>query len=171
MHAPPAFRYETARRILVPVGGRGRHHEMRARLLGTLSRTGEREVTFLKIVAPDMSEEALRDAERELAWFAAEELPGSPVSKVVPSSDVAGTVVAQAKESDLVILGLQDVGGERRFGQLALRIVRDANRAVVLVGGELDPAWHPQQVLDGLRRLPEAVVRRGGPDPAEPESA
>jgi hypothetical protein len=160
MHVPAGFRFEKARRILVPVGGRGRHHEMRARLLGTLSRTGDREVTFLKIVGADATDEEVAEAERDLAAFAAEEVPTRPLSKVVRSSNVASTVASEAASSDLVILGLQEVRGERRFGQLALRIVRESGAATILVGGELDPAWHPQQVLDGLRRLPESVVKR-----------
>jgi hypothetical protein len=160
MHTPPKFRFESAKKILVPVGGRGRHHEMRARLLGTLWRTGSREITFLKTVAEDASDEDVAEVERDLAAFASEEVSGNALSRVVRAGDVARALATEAKSADLVILGLQEVNGERRLGRLALELVRESGCATVLVGGEVDPAWHPQQVLDGLRRLPDAVVKR-----------
>ncbi|MEM9187729.1 MAG: amino acid permease [Myxococcota bacterium] len=157
--APEEWSIESVRRILVPVGGRGRHHELRARLLGSLWRTGDREVTFLAVLQADASDRELESAKKSLAQFAAEEVPGKAVACVVRSDDVAGAVSEEAKQHDLTVLGLQEQGGRRFFGAISLKIARETSCATVLISAETDPKWHPQQMIHGIKRLPEAIPR------------
>jgi len=53
---------------------------------------------------------------------------------VVPGDDVAQVVVEQALMQDLVILGVQRLGRRQKvFGEVALRIARDAPCATILI--------------------------------------
>jgi hypothetical protein len=48
--APPGWRLDHAKRIVVPVGGRGSQKELRARLLSSLGRASGRKITFVRVM-------------------------------------------------------------------------------------------------------------------------
>ncbi len=52
LRSPPNWKLESAKRILVPVAGRGGHESLMSRVLGSLSRRGSRHVTYLSVVRP-----------------------------------------------------------------------------------------------------------------------
>lgn len=142
LYAPPAWQLADARRVLVPIGGRGGQHEMRARLLGSIVRTAPREVVFLQVVAEgagaDEIEQARRQAESLVRW----NLTGQHEVAVVAASDVATAVVEAAANCDLLVMGLQaernpfGVGrGRAAFGELSLEIARRASCATILLSG------------------------------------
>ncbi len=131
LRAPLAWRLEDARRILVPVGGRGRHDELRARVLGSLLRTAEREVTFLRVLAAGADADAVRQAEYGLAKLA--DTMGSPKTELRIAEDVVGEVVAAASEADLVLLGLRREGRRRLFSEVSLRIAGSTSGATLML--------------------------------------
>lgn len=135
LRALPGWRFHDVKRILVPVGGRGRHDELRARLLGSLQRTGEREVTLLQVLPTDLPPEAESRSRRLLRRLAQDEVHGPHRIEIVRSDEVAETVVRHAGKSDLVILGLQRLGRRRKaFGDLALRIARATDCGIIMIG-------------------------------------
>jgi APA family basic amino acid/polyamine antiporter len=134
LRAAPAWNFSGARRVLVPVGGMSRHDELRGRLLGSLERTGPRDVTYLRIVPESAAEAVLRRTEREIAVLADDEMPGKPGVEVVRGVDVAAEVGRRADESDLVILGLQRPDRHRRvIGDMALSIARRTSCAMIMI--------------------------------------
>jgi amino acid permease len=50
LRAPVGWQLQQVQRLLVPIGGVAGHDQLRARLLGSLFRTGQREVTFLRVL-------------------------------------------------------------------------------------------------------------------------
>lgn len=142
MCMPPAWRLESARRVLVPLGGRGEQHALRARLLGSITRAGAREVTFLRVVSARASEAEVEEARRSAERLARDNLPGVHTVEVVRSDDVVGAVTEAAAHHDLLILGLQvehttfRMGRSRAtFGLLALDMARRAPCATILLSG------------------------------------
>jgi hypothetical protein len=137
LRAPPGWSLDDVRTIVIPIGGRGGHDELRARLLGSLHRGAPRVVTFVRIMKSGTSEEDLRDAERRLLQFAEVEAPGKPEVRVVASDDVVAALTAMASDYDLVVLGMQRVKGRRAFGRVALTVAaRTATATIMLSTGD-----------------------------------
>ena len=135
LRAPAEYRVSEARRILVPIGGRAAHDELRARLLGALQRTGDREVTFLRVLPLDASEEQECEAVRQLEHIASDEAPGRARVEVVRAASFPDTLQARASETDLLILGMLRIKRrERGFGALALEIARRTDCGAVFIG-------------------------------------
>jgi nucleotide-binding universal stress UspA family protein len=133
LRAPPGFRVEQARRVLVPVGGRGGHDEIRAGVLGSLGRGGPHEITFCSVVGSSASESAHQDRRRMLQRLAEDETPGVPSVDVLVSDDVVEAIVDRSRDADLVILGLQRHGGKKLFGEVTLRIARSTQAATLMI--------------------------------------
>jgi nucleotide-binding universal stress UspA family protein len=134
LRAPPGWELSRVRRILVPVAGRGGHDDLRARLLGSLYRTGRRETTLLRIVPTGTDVESREKARRDLDRLAADEVPGPCERELVESDDVAREVAARAAAHDLVVLGLQRLGPRRKaFGDLALGIARTTDCGIIMI--------------------------------------
>lgn len=151
LNAKEGFELDEATDFLVPVGGRGRHHHTRARLLGSLFRSKDRTVTYLAVVPAGSSESDIRRRKRSLDRFAREEVPVRAKTLVVASDDVVMAITEEAKRHQVVVLGLANIGGRRSFGKVASRIARETNCATIMVGAEIETS---QQVMDGLKRLP-----------------
>jgi len=133
LRAPPGWRLEQTTRILVPVGGRSAHHELRARLIGSLARSKSTKVTFLGVLPTTAAEDEQEETRRHLMRLAEDEARGKPVTQVVLADDIVGAIVEQARKSDLVILGLQRVGRRRLFGDVALRIASESSSATIMI--------------------------------------
>ena len=134
LRAPSGWQLRDVRRVLVPLGGRGKHDELRARLLASIHRMGARESTLLRVVPSSMT---LRDQERaatELRRVAKDEVAGNSNAIIVAEDDVVSAVVRQAAQADLVVLGLKRIGQRRKvFGDLALRIARETNCGIIMI--------------------------------------
>lgn len=133
LRAPPGWMLDSARRILVPIGGRGRHDDLRARLLGSLCRDGTRLVTFARILPSTAGPEQVSEAEALLQQVAEEEAPGHATTVVVAADDVVATLVRLGNEHDLLVLGIQRVRGRRAFGHVALAAAERNPSATVLI--------------------------------------
>ncbi|MDD9966393.1 MAG: amino acid permease, partial [Myxococcales bacterium] len=135
LRAPTDWHLETVRNILVPVGGRGSHEELRARLLGRLGRTEGRAIKHLRVVAQGTPDGELASLQRELARQAAEVVGVPHAAEVVRSDDTLETIAAAAASADLVVLGLQRRNGQNVFGSFALELARKTESAIIMVGG------------------------------------
>ena len=132
--APSGWDLSKARRILVPSSGGRVQSPIRARLLGSLSKTGERDVAFLRVLPESARPETIRRAELELRRLAQDEAPGVSRGVVTLSDDVATEVAKQASESDLVILGLKRIGRHGKvFGEQMLEIAEAIPCPVVMI--------------------------------------
>jgi hypothetical protein len=126
---------DEVRRVLVPVAGWRGHDELRARLLGSLCRTGSREIVLMRVLPYGTLPTVERSAERGLKRIALDEVPGPAVTEIVKSHDVTTEIARRAMESDLVILGLQRSGRRRKlFGDLTLQIARSTNCGIIMIG-------------------------------------
>ena len=148
LRAPDRWDLDEVRRILVPVGGRGNHDELRARLLASLGRAEGRQVHFLRVVAESTSDSEVSALERSLARLAAEEVQCAHSAEVVRSDDVIGTIAERTARCGLLVLGLQRVEGRNTFGQLALDLAKQVDTAIIMVGGKSSSGF------PGFRSLP-----------------
>ena len=123
--APSDWDLSNAKKILVPSGGARFQSPIRVRLLGSLAKGGEREVTFLRVVPLNTNSETVGRAHRDLRKLAQDEAPGVSEGIVVMSDDVVAEVVERSAESHLVILGLQRIGRRKKvFGEKMLEIAQ-----------------------------------------------
>ena len=117
------WQLSAVRRILVPVAGQGGHDELSARLLGSLTRSGEREVTFLRVLREHATSQEVKRITRELQRTAADVLRGHYEVEVVLSDDPLDAVASRADLADLLILGVQRIGRrEKLFGDFTRAI-------------------------------------------------
>lgn len=134
LRAPLGWSLDTAPRVLVPVGGRGGHDELRARLLASIHRLGARQITLLSVLRSTATPREQDAARRELKRVARDEVPGKAEVVVALADDVLGELCRRAAENDLIILGLQRIGRHRRvFGQLALHVARETSCGLVMI--------------------------------------
>jgi amino acid transporter len=135
LRAAKGWRLERVRRVLVPVAGWGGHDVLRARLLGSLCRTGSREIVLMRVLPYGTVPTVERSAERGLKRIALDEVPGPAVTEIVKSHDITAEITRRAMESDLAILGLQRSGRRGKlFGHLTLEIARSTNCGIIMIG-------------------------------------
>ncbi len=134
LRAPPGWQLDQVQRILVPTGGRGGHDQLRARLLGHLCRTGERDITSLQILPQQSSADRRRRAQRALSAFAADEVPIPVTVEVFASATPAEAITRHAAHNDLTILGLQRFHRRRKvFGDMVLHVARHTPGPLLLL--------------------------------------
>jgi APA family basic amino acid/polyamine antiporter len=134
LRAPQGWQLSEVNRILVPIGGRGDHDEVRARLLGSLYRTGARDITFIRVLPEKTSQEEFNRALNNLDKLANDEVPRVPKVKIALNDNVIKEITRNAAESDLVILGLQRLGRRRKkFGKLTLQIARETSCPLIMI--------------------------------------
>jgi nucleotide-binding universal stress UspA family protein len=134
LRAPRGWQLQQARRILVPTGGRGGHDQLRARLLGHLCRTGQREITFLQVL-PQFATASMRQrAHQELSAFAADEVITPANITILASATPADVITRHAARNDLTILGLQRFNRRRKvFGDIVLHVARHSPGPLLLL--------------------------------------
>jgi basic amino acid/polyamine antiporter, APA family len=134
LRAPQEWRLTDVNKILVPIGGRGDHDEVRARLLGSLYRTSPRNITFIRVLPEHTSQVEFDRALKNLNKLANDEVPGVPKVKIVLNNNVMKEITNNAGESDLVILGLQRAARRRKtFGELSLQIARETSCPLIMI--------------------------------------
>ncbi len=134
LHAPPGWHLKNVHRVLVPTRSLGAHDKFRARLLGSLCRTGKREVTFLQVLPEHMSDFQCDRAQRRLMQFANEEVPTRADALVVRHNKPLEAITDMANNHDLTILGLERIDKNRRqFGQLAPVLAQNITCATIMI--------------------------------------
>lgn len=134
LRAPQGWQLSQVKRILVPIGGRSGHNELRARLLGSLLRTVTREITFLTILSENSSKQAANKARHYLARLAKDEVPGRARVSVRRHDDTLATISGLSAKYDLVILGLQRFGRyHKAFGEFTLNLARETDCPIMML--------------------------------------
>ncbi len=107
---------------------------MLARLLGSLSRSQQRHVKFLRVVPSDTPAGDLKRIKRDLERIAWENVGGPCEQEVVASDDVVETIVGAAEDCGLMILGVQRLGrGQKLFGGFTRRIVNRTECRLIII--------------------------------------
>ena len=135
LRAPSDWQMLDVKRVLVPVGGRGSHGELLARILGSISRSGNPEITFLRVLPENTDWKTYDRARRELFLYAADQAVNGEIKvRVEKSNDTVTHLISRVKESDLAILGIRRLGRRRKFlGELTLRIARETDRPLLII--------------------------------------
>lgn len=137
MRAPLGWSLSEAKRIVVPIAGKGDEHQLRARVLGHLSRTGEREIRFVTVLSPDVSESQRRDAYVQISRLAQSKLRGAPNVEILRDDDPVAGLQRAVEGADLVVLGLKATGGRRIVSSpIALGIASHASCATLLLSAK-----------------------------------
>lgn len=123
----------SVKRVLAPVSGYRTHDALRARLLSSLWRAAQPEITFLQVL-PEGTETAVQQkTSSALQRYASEEAPGNPQARVICHTDITEAITQEARAHDLVILGLQRVGRQRVFGDITYRVAQETTCAIILI--------------------------------------
>ena len=134
LHAPSGWHLKNVHRVLGPTRSLGAHDKFRARLLGSLCRTGKREVTFLQVLPEHASDFQCDRAQRRLTQFANEEVPTRADALVVRHNKPLEAITDMANSYDLAILGLERIDKNRRqFGQLAPALAQKLTCATIMI--------------------------------------
>jgi basic amino acid/polyamine antiporter, APA family len=164
MAARVGWRLEDVERVLVPVAGRGDQHELRARLLGSICRKGEREVVFVRVLPTRATAAEVAEARAETGQMAQLKLRRPPVITVLRSDDPAGALVEAAADCQLVLLGLRSAAfGRKALGHVAVRIAREAPCATIMLARRRYRAhelWQPLRdvVVEPVLRISRPVL-------------
>lgn len=150
LRAPSEWTPEDARRILVPSRGGRDQSPVRARLLGSLSRTAKRDVAFLGVLSEQagtgVHKRAMRDLER-LAW---DEVGTDAHAELAIGDDVVTAVARRARDTDLLILGFHRSGRRRAvFSTLMLKIARATECPLLMISHRRGAVMRPEASILG----------------------
>lgn len=121
-------------RILVPTAGRGGHDHLLARLLGSLTRTSQRHVTFLRVAPASTPDSQCRVLTRQLEKFAGVLCQGQSDAELVRDDQPVEVIVERARSYDLLVLGVQRTADRRKlFGPFVLSIARRTTCPILAV--------------------------------------
>jgi amino acid transporter len=140
------WRVAGVRRVLVPLGGLGHHSRLRARMLASLNRNDDCEITFLRSVPPDATPAERRKAEREVRARASDEAEGHFEVVIETEADPVAAIVRHAAEADLIVMGFQHGPDMRSLFGPFIREVMDRCEAPLILLGSRRP-----RSLGGLR--------------------
>ncbi|MDE2754389.1 MAG: amino acid permease [Gemmatimonadota bacterium] len=150
LRAPNDWTPDNARRILVPSRGGRDQSPVRARLLGSLSRTATRDVAFLGVLSekagPGVHKRAFRDLER----LARDEVGTDAHAELAIGDDVVAEVAKRAQDTDLLILGFHRSGRRRAvFSTLMLKIARATECPLLMISHRRGAALLPESSILG----------------------
>ena len=138
LYIPEHWQLDKLEQILVPVAGGSQHDTLRTRLLASLGRVTRRNVTFLRVLAEDVSDASVHRAKRALAHYAEEEVWGTVNAKVVKSNTASDIITEQLAAQDLIILGSERSGRSRKgLGAFAINIIENAPCAVAIISHKI----------------------------------
>ncbi len=136
LRSTPHWSLKNIKKILVPIGGLGKHDELRARLIGSLYRTygPDLDFTFLQLVPEKTSRRTYLATVRELSLLAQDEVPGRSEVIVLKSGALEAELLKAAAESDLMILGLQRVTKNQKvFSALNISLARQVQCPIIMI--------------------------------------
>ncbi len=129
------WRLSEVKKILVPVRGSGAQDELLARLLGSICRAGNPEVTFLKVLPEDATWQQTDKARKALFQIAEDQVPHGQIKVViVKNNNVSEEIISHAQDSDLMIVGLQRFSRRHKeFGKLPLYIAQGTDCPMLMI--------------------------------------
>lgn len=128
LRAQPDWKLASARRILAPVTGQGGHEFLMSKVLGSLSRKTDRDITYMKIVSPGISDREIERETRSLRELSEDQLRHQAQIQVLRHKDPAAAIAEQAEHFDLIILGAARSGDrETMIGAFTSRIARETS--------------------------------------------
>ncbi len=134
LRAAPNWQVSDTRKILVPVAGRGGHDHLLARLLASLSRTQNREISFIRVVPTKTSPTDVKRIQRELDRMAYDNSAGQSTREVVIADDPVAAITDRAEASDLVILGIQRIGPKQKlFGGFTRAVAKQTTCPIIVM--------------------------------------
>lgn len=134
LRSPPTWTAAAAERILAPVGGRGSTHELRARILASMSRAAPRQLTFVSVLSTEASQDDVEEANSYLDKLSALRIPGTIHKKLLRSDDAKAALLEESTHHDLMLLGLQEVSwGKRMVGAFTRDLISEAGCATLLL--------------------------------------
>lgn len=134
LRSPPGWKLSDVRRVLIPIAGAGHQEELRARLLGSLTRVASPEVTYLRVVPPGTTGASRRRIRRGLERLTEDPELGFGRVEVRAAADPVAAIATRAEEADLVLLGLQRASRtDKRFGEFARRVADATPQKTALV--------------------------------------
>lgn len=135
LHAPRRWQITGARRILVPVAGGAHHSRLRTRITASLSRSGKRSLTFLRIVPGGATPDTRWRVEQDPRTLAANEATGECEVVVDEADRPIDGIVRHASNADLIILGMYHSDRTARtLGGLLLELYRHTDVPIVAIG-------------------------------------
>ncbi len=160
LRAPADWTADRARRILVPSRGGRDQSPVRARLLGSLSRTAPRDVAFLGVLGGEVGSGVRRRAFRDLERLARDEVGADAHAELAVADDVAAEVARRAADADLLVLGFHRTGRRRAvFSSLMLTIARATECPLVMISHRRGATMLPEASVLGRRSSPEGGRR------------
>ncbi len=134
LFAPDDWTLKKVGRVVVPVGGRGSHHALRAKVLGGLLRTlPTGEVHWLRALPTDTPDSQLRAAERQLRDLAVDVTPERSHVRAERARDAIAYLLDELEPTDLLVLGLAARGGRHVFGSLLPDLIRRSPSACLVI--------------------------------------
>ncbi|MEM9364945.1 MAG: amino acid permease [Planctomycetota bacterium] len=140
LRSPPGWEWSRIKRVLVPVGGKGGHDHLLARLLSSISRHAAiwqsevGPVEFVRVVSNDLGEKEMLALNRDLKRMAAEHTRTMSRSNLVASDDPVDTIASQADENTLVILGAQRIGPRKKlFGRFVRQVAQQTQGPIIVL--------------------------------------
>ncbi len=137
LRSPPNWEPLSARHILVPLGGRGVHNALRARLLTALAQRipDTVRVTYLIVVPESASEKERKNLQRTWRRLITDESRAESSIEIQSGNDPAAVIPKAASDADLVILGLGRRGGDQPiFGRLINEVLIKTETPVLVIG-------------------------------------
>jgi nucleotide-binding universal stress UspA family protein len=134
LFAPDDWTLSEVGRVVVPVGGRGSHHALRAKVLGGLLRTlPSSEVHWIRALHQDATDAQLRSAERQLRDLAADVTPERSRFHADRAPQATSYLLDQLMPTDLLVLGLAARGGRHVFGSLLPELIERSPCACLVI--------------------------------------
>ncbi|MEQ8819441.1 MAG: amino acid permease [Sumerlaeia bacterium] len=137
VRSPPGWKPSQVRRVLVPLGGRGVHNALRARLLTAMHQraVADLEICYLIVVKEGTSEAEQRRMKELWTRLVTDESAAKGYVEVLAWNNIGSAVLKAAKDCDLILLGLGQVDKRRRvLGNLIQHVAASTDKAVMLIG-------------------------------------
>ncbi len=148
-------------RILVPVRG-GPHADLALRFASALGRGLDAEVEAVHVVGPDLDPLLRAQTERALATLVRQQGGEGPRARIVEGADVGAAILAEAANSELVVMGasaLADMDGSP-FGRLPETVAQGGAGPTVIVVRTRDvPTGHTFEQRAAQAESMEAAER------------
>ncbi len=134
LRAPTDWNLTETNRILVPTTGRRIDDPLLARVLASLSKHVEREITFLSVLPESKSMVERRDAHQNLMKWVYNLCSSSGRVHVEASDDPLQTILEQAEEADLLILSIRrGKSGKNLFSAFVKQIIEQTDCPILFV--------------------------------------